>query len=169
MSLLDSVKSVFGLAEEEKELYLRPLKSSDLSAVLTIEKMVYNFPWSDRIFKDCLTLDYSNLALIKRGELIGYSILSIAVGEAHILNVCVHPEHQRQGLAKFFILDLLKVAKKKNAETIFLEVRPSNLAAVSLYEGLGFQQIGHRKDYYPAEGGREDAVVYSLDLNPNVT
>jgi ribosomal-protein-alanine N-acetyltransferase len=167
MSLLQSVKSVIGLAEE-KELYIRSLKKADLPAVLAIEKLVYKFPWSGQIFKDCVSCSYSNWALIKQGELIGYSILSIAVGEAHILNICIHPDQQGKGLARLFLNDLLTEAKKKNAESVFLEVRPSNAAAVSLYESMGFKQIGQRKNYYPTADGREDAVVYSIDLNPSV-
>ncbi len=163
VSLLDKVKTVLGLNAGES-LHLRPLKNKDLPSVLKIEEKVYDFPWSEQIFKDCLAMNYSSWSFQDNGQLIGYAIISIAVGEAHILNICVDPDKQNAGFGRLFLAELFNVAKYQEAERIFLEVRPSNKAAVTLYEKIGFKQIGRRKGYYPVKDGREDALVYSYDL-----
>lgn len=163
MSLLDTVKTVLGL-DEDDSLHLRPLKNKDLPNVLTIEEKVYGFPWSEQIFKDCLAMGYSSWVLSDDRQLVAYAIVSIAVGEAHILNICVDPDKQKKGFGKMFLLELFQIAKEKEADSIFLEVRPSNSSAVALYKKLGFKQIGIRKAYYPTNDGREDALVFSFDL-----
>jgi len=161
--MLRKLKKLVGLGEK-KELYLRALKERDIKDVLSIEKQVYRYPWSDEIFKGCLHAGYSNWALIKDEKFIGYAILSLAAGEAHILNICVDPTRQGQGLGKQFLIELLGLFKEKNVDCVFLEVRPSNKVAINLYKRMGFKQIGERKGYYPAEDGKEDALVLSYDL-----
>lgn len=162
------LQSLLGIVKK-KPLYIRSLKEQDIAAVMSIERQMYNYPWSEGIFRDCLNVGYSNWAFIKDDQFIGYAILSVAVGEAHILNICLDPLYKGQGLGQQFLVELIGVAKKKNADSIFLEVRPSNTAAVKLYKKAGFKQIGQRKNYYPAADGKEDAIVLSLDLttNPN--
>ncbi|MFI3177939.1 MAG: ribosomal protein S18-alanine N-acetyltransferase, partial [Methylococcaceae bacterium] len=88
---------------------------------------------------------------------------SIAVGEAHILNISVDPVEKNQGIGRKMLENLIDVARGR-AETVFLEVRPSNTAAIALYEDVGFNEIGVRKGYYPAENGREDAIMLALTL-----
>lgn len=163
MKLVQQIKKKF--TQDLPALYLRPLRENDLPAVMAIEKQVYHFPWSQQIFSDCLLMGYSSWALIYNEELIGYAILSVAVGEAHILNISIQLEKQSQGYGRFFLKKLFVITKEKQAEHVFLEVRPSNKAAVVLYEKLGFKQVGLRKGYYPSDKGREDARVYSYDLN----
>jgi ribosomal-protein-alanine N-acetyltransferase len=144
--------------------YLRPLGETDLTDVLQIESQVYNFPWSRQIFSDCMRVGYSCWAYIKDSQLVGYAILSVAVGEAHLLNICVDPKHHGEGLGEQFMHELFEISRELGAENLFLEVRPTNLRAVGLYRKLGFRQIGQRKDYYPGLDGREDAWVYSRPL-----
>jgi len=163
ISVLESLKRLLSIGEE-KSLYIRALKDADIRSVLEIERQMYTYPWSEEIFRDCLKVGYSNWALIKDDSFIGFAILSIAAGEAHILNICLDPTYKRQGLGKAFLDELFIVAKKKKVDCIFLEVRPSNIAAVNLYKKIGFKQIGQRKNYYPAESGREDAIVFSFDI-----
>lgn len=160
------LKSLLGLTER-RPLYLRPLKEEDIADVMLIEQQMYSYPWSEGIFRDCLNVGYSNWAFIKDEQFIGYAILSIAVSEAHILNICLDPAFKGKGLGRKFLQEVLAVAKKKNAESVFLEVRPSNKVAVNLYKKVGFKQIGQRKNYYPAENGKEDAIVLSLDIASN--
>ena len=94
----------------------------------------------------------------------GYSIVSMVGGEAHIMNICVDPDVQKRGVGSKLLEKMIELATKK-AETIFLEVRPSNKVAIALYEKRGFNEIGVRKNYYPAVNGkREDAVMLALDL-----
>jgi len=162
LRLIEKVKIAFGI--ENDSLHLRPLRNKDLPEVLRIEDGVYDYPWSEQIFKDCLAMGYSSWGLHNDGELIAYAILSIAVGEAHILNVCIDPNKQGQGFGQMFLQELFQIAKEKGAESIFLEVRPTNKNAIALYEKLGFTQIGRRKNYYPVEGGREDALVLSYSF-----
>ena len=87
----------------------------------------------------------------------------MAVGEAHILNISVAPNEQGQGIGRRMLEHLIELATGK-AETIFLEVRPSNVGAIALYEKMGFNEIGVRKGYYPATNGREDAIMLALEL-----
>ncbi|SHJ17127.1 ribosomal protein S18-alanine N-acetyltransferase [Cycloclasticus pugetii] len=161
--MLAKLKSLLSLTGPQAD-YLRPLKTHDIPKVLTIERQMYSYPWSEGIFKDCLKIGYSNWAFIKDGQFVGYVILSVAVGEAHILNICLDPAYQGKGLGRQFLKEVLIIAKKKNANSVFLEVRPSNTAAVQLYKTAGFKKIGKRKNYYPAADGKEDALVLSLDL-----
>jgi ribosomal-protein-alanine N-acetyltransferase len=160
----EKLKSLFG-ASEKRPLYARPLKEHDIDDVLAIERQMYNYPWSEGVFRDCLSVGYSNWAFIKDDQFIGYVILSIAVGEAHILNICLDPKFTGKGLGQHFLEEVLVIAKKRHADCVFLEVRPSNTAAVSMYKKRGFKQIGQRKNYYPAADGKEDAIVFSLELN----
>lgn len=157
---------VFPDSVERKDLMrLRKMRIEDLSAVLEIESKNYNFPWSDGIFKDCLkSLSYSCWVCEELDNIVGYSIVSMAVGEAHIMNICVDPAIQKQGVGNKLLENMITLANKK-ADTIFLEVRPSNKAAMLLYEKRGFNEIGVRKGYYPSVNGiREDAVILALDL-----
>ncbi len=142
----------------------RPMELGDLADVHTIESEAYEFPWSHGVFKDCLRVGYSCWVLQFSGRIHGYGIMSIAAGEAHILNLCTRPKRQRQGLGEYLLRRLCEVAKSTRASTIFLEVRPSNGVAIRLYERHGFRRVGTRRDYYPHSEGREDAYVYTLDL-----
>jgi ribosomal-protein-alanine N-acetyltransferase len=95
---------------------------------------------------------------------VGHGILSIAAGESHLLNVCVHPDFQGHGFGRILVEHVLERARAGKASTIFLEVRPSNVAACELYDKLGFNEVGIRENYYPSKGGREDALVLAKEL-----
>lgn len=143
---------------------LRPMREADLDAVMEVERSAYPFPWTRGIFRDCLRAGYPAWLLERDGTIIAYAVLSIAAGEAHILNLCTAPELQREGHGRRMLRALLQVARGHRAERVFLEVRPSNDAAIALYHGEGFNEIGRRPRYYPAIGGREDAIVMALEL-----
>ncbi len=144
---------------------IRPMAIDDLDEVMAIEESIYRFPWSRGIFRDCLRVGYSCWVLQIDQQLQAYAIVSIAAGEAHILTLCVRPESQRRGYGQMMLDNLLQVAREHHADSIYLEVRPSNLAAFRLYEQTGFKEIGVRPNYYPDEGGREDAIVMALSLS----
>lgn len=146
---------------------LRPMREADLDAVHALEVRAYEFPWSLGTFRDCLRANYSCWVLQHDERLIGYFLLSIAAGEAHVLNICVDPKLQGQGLGRVMMGNLLKLARQHRAERIFLEVRPSNPPAIHLYESLGFNEIGRRPRYYPSRDGREDAIVMAMELFPD--
>lgn len=145
---------------------LRKMRKADLARVLEIEAKNYAFPWSEEIFKDCFSvLSYSCWVCEDADEnVIAYAILSVGAGEAHILNISVDPTAQGLGVGRKIMEHLIEIASKK-AQTMFLEVRPSNTKAQTLYESLGFNEIGIRKGYYPAENNtREDAIMLALEL-----
>lgn len=136
----------------------------DIPAVLAIEGEVYPHGWTEGIFRDCLRVRYSCWSLVQDEELIGYAVMSVAVGEAHILNVAVAPHTQGKGLGRDLLMHLLHTGRRHGAETAFLEVRPTNQIAIRLYETAGFHQVGLRRDYYPGDNGREDAVIMAREL-----
>lgn len=144
---------------------LRPMQMGDLKQVLPLEQANYPFPWSEGIFRDCLLAKYPTRVLLdERGHLLGYAVLTIAVGEAHLLNLCIDARCQRQGLGGLLLQEICALARSGGADTLFLEVRPSNVAAKALYDRHGFEQIGRRRGYYPAATGREDALVLAKRL-----
>jgi ribosomal-protein-alanine N-acetyltransferase len=139
--------------------------AGDLDEVLATEFRSYGYPWSREIFLDCLRTGYDCSVLERQNELLGHSVMSAAVGEGHLLNICIRRDLQGQGLGRLFVRQVIKRAKLIGAEVLFLEVRPSNIIAGALYESLGFVEVGRRNDYYPADNGREDALVLSLSLD----
>ncbi len=147
-------------------LAIRPMLDEDLEAVHGIEQRAYEFPWSVSIFSDCLRVGYCCWVLETDTALAGYGIMSVAVEESHILNVCVAPEARRQGFARAMMSHLLFTGAEHGARIAYLEVRPSNAGALKMYIDLGFRHVGTRRAYYPAHKGREDAFVLSLPLVP---
>ena len=145
---------------------LRPMREDDLEAVHAIEVRAYPFPWTLGIFRDCLRADYQAWVLLHDGEVIGYFMMSLAAGEAHLLTVCVAPEQQGRGYGRTLLRAILQIARGRGAERVFLEVRPSNTGAIRLYFDEGFNEIGRRPRYYPAKVGREDALVMAIELLP---
>lgn len=143
---------------------IRPMVASDVDAVMAIEERAYGFPWTEGIFRDCLRVGYCCWCYEVDGDLKGYGVMSVAAGESHILNLTVNPEVHRQGVGTRLLKHFLQLARRHNADTVMLEVRPTNTGAIRLYEKLGFNEIGVRRNYYPAQSGREDALVLALSL-----
>jgi len=144
---------------------IRPLAMADLDTVMDIESHAYDFPWTQGIFRDCLRVGYCCWCYENDGLIQGYGVMSVAAGESHILNITVRPESQRQGIGGKLMKHFLQLARRHNADIAMLEVRPSNLSAISLYEKMGFNEIGVRRNYYPADEGREDALLLALSLD----
>jgi [ribosomal protein S18]-alanine N-acetyltransferase len=174
---MDKIKNVL-VYDAEKEFYakvfpgslsrtdllrLRTMTHGDLPAVLEIERLNYPFPWDEGIFIDCFKVGYGCWVCEENGKILGYSVMTMGVGEAHILNISIAHDEQRQGVGRRMMEILIEKARGE-AETMFLEVRPSNPGAIALYRKLGFNEIGIRKGYYPAEKGREDAIMFALEL-----
>lgn len=145
---------------------LRPMREHDLARVIEVEQRAYEFPWTFGIFTDCLRAGYCCWSLVLGERLIGYGIMVVTLDEAHILNICVDPDHQRRGYAQIILDRLVELAIRHRASMVFLEVRPSNLPARRLYARNGFAQIAVRRGYYPAREGREDAFVLSRNFPP---
>ena len=143
---------------------LRLMADADLSAVMAIETGIYPFPWTQGNFRDSLAAGYSCWICVRDGEPIGYAVVMLAADEAHLLNLSIAAACQRQGYGSLLLRRLCEVTRAQGARQIFLEVRPSNAAALQLYERHGFQRVGLRREYYPAQTGREDALLLGLPL-----
>lgn len=145
-------------------LTLRDMCAQDVEQVAAIEARAYSYPWGEGIFRDCLRAGYRCRVMVDQGEVVGYAIMSVAAGEAHLLNLCIEPARQRAGVGRRLLGDLLAAAHKCNAAILFLEVRPTNTAALALYGRYGFERIGVRRRYYRASSGREDALILAFNL-----
>jgi [ribosomal protein S18]-alanine N-acetyltransferase len=154
----------FPKVAEQADVSFRPMKRGDLKAVTEIEGRAYEFPWEPNTFRDCLKTGYCCWVGEKAGQVVAYGILTVGAGESHILNICVDPACQGQGYGRLTLQKLMAVAAGHRAEMMILEVRPSNRRAVKLYHDVGFNEIGTRKGYYPANNGREDALVLARML-----
>lgn len=142
----------------------RPMKQADLDDVMTIEPEIYPFPWTRGNFSDSIKAGYSCWICEYQGELIGYAVLMMVLDEAHLLNISIAQAYQGRGLGKLLLEHIIKVARGHKGQIMFLEVRPSNKAALQMYENFGFNEFSVRKGYYPAANGREDAILMGLAL-----
>lgn len=143
---------------------LRPMQLADLPRIMEIEISAYPFPWSLGIFRDCLSSGYRCRVLEIDTKIQGYSLVSMGAGEAHILNLCVHPSLRGKGYGRLLLQEQLDALADLNVDMVLLEVRPSNSSAIALYDSMGFNEIGRRKDYYPAAQGHEDALIMARQL-----
>jgi len=146
------------------EMAFRPMRLADIDALIKIERASYPYPWTLGNFRDCLDSGYSCWVGEIDGALAGYWILMMAAGEGHILNCCVAPAWQGRGFGRALVENLINTARHHVTEALYLEVRPTNTRAVTLYQHLGFDGIALRRNYYPADQGREDALVMRMLL-----
>ena len=140
------------------------MSPEDLDAVMEIETSIYDYPWTRGIFLDCMRVGYQCHVYQQEHDIKAYSVLSIGAAEAHVLTLCVRPDSQQQGLGRMMMEHMIELASQGGAETILLEVRPSNTPAIHLYHQLGFNEVGSRPDYYPTPEGREDALIMARSL-----
>ncbi len=138
------------------------MADADLIPVCKIEKSEFKFPWNKNIFKSCLGDGYYTRVMVDHETIVAYGVISYVAGEAQILNLCVRSKMQRQGFGRCMIMHLLQYARHVKVKTAFLEVRRSNKRAVEFYSCIGFSEVGLRKDYYPADNNREDAIVMAF-------
>ena len=143
---------------------LAAMHEQDLDEVMAIENAIYTHPWSRGNFGDSLRAGYLCRTWRLGRELVGYFVLMVAAGEAHLLNLSIAARHQRSGHGTALLREAATLAQKHHAKQLFLEVRPSNLGAQALYRRFGFRKAGVRRDYYPSHVGREDALVLTLSL-----
>ncbi|MGQ3891106.1 ribosomal protein S18-alanine N-acetyltransferase [Legionella sp. CNM-4043-24] len=142
---------------------IRPMQLGDVDRVHKIELAAHRAPWSRTIIKDCVLVGYDCRVLEQidfRGKMIvGYIISRYSENVCHILNLCIDVSQQKKGLGKFLLKTVLGSLKRKDIDNIILEVRPTNLAAIALYEGFGFQHDEIKRNYYKDENGTEDALL----------
>jgi len=153
-----------GAQGRQRLVRFRAMTPGDLPVVAAVERASYQFPWSEGIFRDCLRVGYLCRVADLDGDIVAYGVVAMGAGEAHILNLCVRAELRGRSVGRQMLMLLLERARQAGMEAVFLEVRPSNPHAIALYQSVGFVQVGLRKGYYQAEGGREDALVLKLDL-----
>jgi ribosomal-protein-alanine N-acetyltransferase len=141
----------------------RPMTEADLDTVLKIEYAAFSHPWTRGIFTDSLS-SYHCWVMFEGSQQVGHGVIQVILDEAHLLNITVKVESQGRGLGYTLLEHLMKQAKAQGANDCFLEVRDSNQTAYRLYERYGFNEVGRRRGYYPAVGGREDALVMVCPL-----
>lgn len=145
-------------------LQLAAMTPADVGRVMLIENDIYEFPWTAGNFNDSIRAGY-HCWLVEAGEaVIAYAVVMLGAGEAHLLNLSVARAAQGRGIGRQLLQDVMAAALAQGARDMLLEVRPSNGAGRALYEKAGFVQLGVRKAYYPARGGREDALVLGRAL-----
>lgn len=142
----------------------RAMEAADLDAVTAVENAVYPYPWTRGNFDDSLRAGFDCRVLEWEGVLAGYGVVMVAVDEAHLLNLTVAADWQRQGFGRRILGHFMGRARRAGATSMLLEVRPSNRAARALYAAAGFAEIAERRNYYPAPGGRENAIVMGRAL-----
>lgn len=143
---------------------IRDMQKEDVTAVAELEKRIFSAPWSEKSFQDAYSAE-SNiyLAAVSEEEIIGYCGIWTSYETADLCNIAVAPEHRRQGIAEKILLEAARRSKEQGCGKILLEVRQSNYAALSLYQKLGFMQIGVRRGYYSVP--EEDAILMQLALS----
>lgn len=147
------------LLRPEADRYV-PMAVADLDEIVAVENVLYPFPWTRGNFHDALRAGYSSWVLRDAtGGLVAYAVMMLALDEAHLLNLSVEQRRQREGIGWRTLEWMAEVGRGHGARTMMLEVRPSNAAALRMYQRYGFERIGTRRGYYPAPGGREDATV----------
>lgn len=171
--------SAHALESGEAELSFLPMQLTDLAQVLKIETVSHIHPWTEGNFSDSLAAGHWAYCIrpqvdqVVKGSYLdpaalwAYCILFPAVDELHLLNITVAPELRKLGLGQRMMMVIEGVAAQQKIPLIILEVRPSNTAAIALYQKLGYEQIGVRKNYYPANsetGSREDALVMAKSI-----
>lgn len=144
---------------------LTPMTELDLDWVVENEAELHAFPWTRGNFVDSLVAGYGAWILRDAAQPVAYAVMLTVVDEAHLLNISVARSAQRAGVGGRLLRQLFDEARERGASQLFLEVRPSNEAAIALYDRHGFEPIGRRRGYYPArDGGREDAIVMRREL-----
>lgn len=143
---------------------IREMLLEDVGRIILIEREIFLFPWSVMNFVDSIKSGYHCRVLAQDNSLIGYGIMMMGPDEAHILTLGISALWQHQGWGSQLLKYFIQLARQSNVFSVILDVRESNIHAVSLYRRLGFKQIAIRRGYYPAMCGREDALVMRLDL-----
>ena len=147
------------------EYQLVPMDRSHLTAVAALERLCFTTPWNEAMLEEELYNDTASFIVAQRddGEVLGYAGLHVILDEGYIDNVAVRPEYRRQGVADR-LLDVFCRFGQAHLAFLTLEVRPSNTAAVALYEKHGFREAGRRKNYY--ENPTEDALLLTKEFKP---
>ncbi len=143
---------------------LRPMAAADVPVAAALEALIYTHPWSAGNFRDSLAAGYCCTVAELGGALAGYGVLMVGAEEAQLLNLSVAPAVRRQGIGESLWRHFLEQGRAHGALQLGFEVRESNAPALAFYARQGCVQVGRRRGYYPAAKGREDALLFSIDL-----
>lgn len=146
------------------EAGFEPMTEARLDEVVAIERAAYDHPWTRGNFADSLRSGYQAQLLCAGETLLGYFVAMKGVDEVHLLNITVAPAHQGEGWGRVMLDALALWSRAQGAQWLWLEVRTGNVRAQEVYLRYGYRRVGERKNYYPAHGGREDAIVMSYKL-----
>ena len=141
----------------------RRMQADDLDRVIALEQQAFSHPWTRKLYDDALT-SYECWMMIVDHQHVGHGVISQVLDEAHLLNIAIAVEQQGKGLGLQLLEHLMQRSGERGCVECFLELRESNRSAYRLYERFGFNEIGRRRDYYPAPGGHEDALVMVCTL-----
>ena len=162
---MSSAEVTTDLPAPHRLVRFRAMTPFDIAGVAAVEKSSYQFPWSEGIFRDCVRVGYLCRVAECEGEIVAYGIVAMGAGEAHVLNLCVSPRMRGRGVGRQMLMLLIERASQAGMQDVFLEVRPSNMHAIALYQSVGFVEVGRRRGYYQAVEGREDALVLKLSIS----
>ena len=146
------------------EAGFEPMSEARLDEVVAIERRAYGHPWTRGNFADSLRSGYQGQLLCAGETILGYFVAMRGVDEVHLLNITVAPQWQGRGWGRLMLDALALWARGQGAQWLWLEVRTSNVRAQQVYLRYGYRRVGERKNYYPAQHGREDAIVMSYEL-----
>lgn len=141
------------------------LSTADLTKAWHIEKRAHAFPWSEQTLASNQGERYCNYQLSVDGEMAAFAITQVVLDEATLFNIAVDPAYQRRGLGRALLEHVIDEVEKLGVVTLWLEVRASNVAAIALYESVGFNEATIRRNYYPTADGREDAIIMALPIS----
>lgn len=146
---------------------LLPMQSEHLTAVWQIEQQAHSHPWAESMVRDLTSRGACHYVLIDQQQrLLGYFYAQNIVGEVTLLNIAVAPQWQGKGIGRELIQGFLTICEQHGAESAWLEARASNQKALNLYQSEGFNEVDRRRDYYPANNGKEDAIIMSYLFFP---
>jgi ribosomal-protein-alanine N-acetyltransferase len=149
---------------KQPNISFREMQLDDLDVIIRIEKVNFPFPWTVGNFKDSMTSGHYCVVLEMDNTIIGYAILMMVLDEVHLLNISVAPSCKGKGWGRYLLNHMMQTGQDKGGLNMFLEVRTSNTSAITLYESIGFNEMGLRPGYYPAHNGREDALLMGVAL-----
>ena len=148
----------------KENVLIRPMQITDVPCVSQLESALFSYPWGQAAFYDCLSSPFYAWVMTSDDLILGYAIVMLAADESQLLSIGIAESLQGQGWGHYLLKAIVALVQAKGIEKMFLEVRVSNISAIRLYERFGFEYVGIRRAYYPAEQGREDARVYTLGI-----
>ena len=149
-------------------LRVRSMRNDDIDRVYAIEEVAHRAPWSRQILNDCVLVNYDCRVLEiesdKELELAGYVISRYDGDICHVLNICIAPALQNKGYGQFLLQNVIDSLTKSAFGSLLLEVRPSNPAALHIYQKMGFKQTGIKRGYYREGSVIEDGIVLEKQI-----